>query len=100
MGVERHPFSPLINSELFQIGDTVFWDKTRPPEIAARDDDVEYIIKINERIDNLAYEKLGSPQLGWVIMLRNGMSLWPNDFVPGLKIFIPTRDSLAQRGII
>ena len=100
MAIERDALSPLIHSKLFQIEETVFWDQTRPPEIGARDDDIEYYIKSDDRMDTLAFTKLGSSQLWWVIMRRNDLMLFPNDFVQGLKIFIPTRKGLVDRGII
>ena len=100
MAITRNPLSSLIYSQLFEIGDTLFWDKTRPPEIEPADDDIEYIVREGDRIDNLAYEFLGSVQLWWVIMRRNELRLVPNDLVPGATIFIPARDSLGVRGII
>lgn len=100
MGVRRNPTGPLINSTLYQTGDAVFWGKTVVPEIEAQDDDVVHVLTTVDRIDTLAHRMLGDSQLGWVILARNNMRLWPNDFVPGAKIYVPTRESLNRRGIV
>ena len=100
MAVSRDETGPLINAELFQFDDVLFWDRTRPPEIEAQDTDKTYIVKTGERIDLLAHRELGDMNLWWVIMVRNNLRLIPNDFVPGMKINIPTVDSLHQRGVI
>jgi hypothetical protein len=58
------------------------------------------MVKVADRLDNIAAGILGDKQLSWVILHRNGLRLLPNDLVPGKTIFIPTRDSLSRRGII
>ena len=110
MAVRRNSQSPLRNATLVQFGvsdGVVFWDRTFPPPIEPLDTDEDYIVQMRDRHDLLSFRKLGSSQLGWAIMERNNdivpeevdMRLWPNDFVPGLKIKIPTRVSLRDRGI-
>jgi hypothetical protein len=111
MGAKRNQEGPLRHARLVQVGSTdgvVFWDITRPPDVEAQDVDSDYTIEMGDRHDLLAFRKLGSSQLGWVIMERNDdlipeefdMRLWPNDFVPGITIKIPTRQSLDRRGIV
>lgn len=100
MGVQRNPTGPLINAQLRQIEDAIFWGPTQPRDIDPWDDDLEYTVKIADRIDLIAAQKLNDPQLGWVIMHRNNLRLMPNDLVPGMKIYIPTRESLRTRGIV
>jgi len=100
MALVRHIFSPLRYSELLSVDSVVFWDKSRFPEILPRDDDQPYLVQRGERLDNLAFLQLGSERLGWVIMVRNGLGLFPNDLVPGETIFIPSIDGLKRRGII
>lgn len=106
MDITKHRFSPLIHAGLLNVtdddvnDDVTFWDKTRPPEIEARDDDTRYVVRSHERLDTLANRELGSPRLGWVILARNGLGLVPNGLVPGKIIFIPTTDSLKSRGVI
>lgn len=103
--IRRNPQGPLRYAPLIQFGDTIFWGRTEPPTIAAEDDDVTYTVKSHDRHDFTAFTALGSSQLGWVIMERqdqagNQMRLWPNDWVPGRQIAIPTADSVSRRGII
>ncbi len=111
MGVRRSPEGPLRHAELTQVGEidgVVFWDRTAPPEILPLDTDSDYIIEIADRHDLLAFRRLQSSQTGWVIMERNNdivpeeidMRLWPNDFVPGVTIKIPTRSSVNRRGVV
>jgi hypothetical protein len=96
----RNPFGPLSSARLIRINETVFWSKTVPPDIEEVDDDYPYTLKTGDRKDLLAFEELGVSNLDWAIMHRNDMRLWPNDFIPGKKIMIPTRDSLHRRGIV
>lgn len=91
---------PLRYATLFQINECLFYDKTRPPIIDARDDDEDYLVRIGDRLDLIASRRLGNENLGWVIMLRNDLRLMPNDLVPGITIKIPSRDSLSRRGIV
>ena len=100
MAVRRNPNGPLITTSLRGINDVIFWTATRAIDILARDDDESYTIKSHDRLDNIAASKLLDPQLGWIILLRNDLRLVPNDLIPGRKIFIPTRQSLRDRGII
>jgi len=100
MGVIKNPFGPLPYATLYQIDDTVFFDKTRPPAIEPMDDDVIYLVRNFDRLDTIANSQMGNVQLGWIILLRNNLRLAPNDLIPGNKIFIPTRSSLQRRGII
>lgn len=100
MGVKRNPTGPLITAPLYQIQDAVFWGKTVQPNIDAQDDDQPYIVRSFDRLDHIAAVMLGDSQLGWVLLARNDLRLAPNDLVPGMKIFAPTRESLRRRGII
>lgn len=100
MAVTRNPLGPLIDATLHQINDVIWFDKTRPPSIDPQDDDEIYTVKSFDRLDLIASNRLGSEQLGWVILLRNDLRLAPNDLVPGMKLFIPSRDGLQRRGII
>ena len=110
MGLRRNPEGPLIHAELTRIAlvdGVVFWDRTFPPEILPLTTDADYTIEMGDRHDLLAYRRIQSSELGWVIMERNNdiepeeidMRLWPNDFVPGRTIKIPSRTSLSNRGI-
>ena len=101
----RNPTGPLRFSLLREIDECRWWDKTRSPDIAPRDDDYDHMIQIGEAADLLALEELGDGAIGHLIMHRNDTDeytcrLWPNDFVPGRTIQIPTRESLSRRRII
>jgi hypothetical protein len=107
MGVSRNPQGPLQHATLVQIADTVFWDRTLPPNVEALPTDEDYILEMADRSDLLAGRKITNQQWGWVIMERNrseedgelDMRLWPNDFVPGETIKLPSADSITQRGV-
>lgn len=100
MSIEYNDQGPLRTAALKQIAESVFWDKTRPPAILAQPDDAPYVVRIGDRIDLLAFDKLANSAYGWIILLRNELRLYPNDFVPGMTIMIPTVTSLKKRGII
>lgn len=103
--IRRNPQGPLRNATLVQFNEVLFWDKTAPPTIAPADDDSQYTVKSFDRHDFIGFRELGSSQFGWIIMERQDqagdqMRLWPNDWVPGRRIAIPSRDSLSARGIV
>jgi hypothetical protein len=103
MSVRRNPQGPLRSAKLVRFEEVLFWDKTRPAIIKSRDDDRDYIVKQADRQDFLAHTHLGTSAAGHLIMDRNDvdeapMRLWPNDFYPGRRISIPTRESLRDRG--
>jgi hypothetical protein len=104
-GPRRNPVGPLRHSLLRQINECRWWDKTRPPEITPQDDDYDYLVKRGDNYDSLALSELRDDALGHLIMHRNDTDdqpcrLWPNDFVPGRVLQIPTRTSLERRRII
>jgi len=110
MAATSDPQGPLVNAPLWRVGtaeSVEFWGRTYPPKIEPDSTDMPYIIEMQDRHDLLAYRLMGSSQLGWIIMERNydisegeiDMRLWPNDFVPGLQIKIPSRESLRNRGL-
>ena len=100
MGLSKNPTGPLQFSTLVQSNDVIWFSTTEPPDIAPDATDIPYMVKVADRLDNIAAGILGDKQLSWVILQRNGLRLLPNDLVPGKTIFIPTRTSLSQRGII
>lgn len=98
--VKRDPVGPLRFAALVKINEALFWDKTRPPAIGPLDTDFDHLIRVGERHSLLAFDELNDDALGHLILERNGMRLWPNDFVPGITIQIPTRESLVDRGLV
>lgn len=107
MGVRRNTQGPLLHAQLVQINEVVFWDRTLPPNVDGTDTDESYIIEMGDRHDLLAARKIKSSQWGWIIMERNrneedqqlDMRLWPNDFVPGITVMLPSNDTIVRRGI-
>jgi len=107
MGTLRNPQGPLQHAELVQINEVVFWDRTMPPVVDPVDTDEDYIVQMADRSDLLTQVKMSNSQWPWVLMERNrseedgeiDMRLWPNDYVPGATIKLPSRDSVIQRGI-
>ena len=103
----RNPQGPLRHSILTQVIEVVFWDRTLPPRVDPVDTDEPYIVQMGDRHDLLTARKIRSAQWGWIVMERNrneedqeiDMRLWPNDFVPGATIMLPSRDSIVGRGI-
>ena len=100
MAGEINPLGPLRHADRYKIEDVFFFDKTRPPLVEPRFDDVDYVVTDRDRYDLVAFKKLQSSQLGWAIMERNDMRLWPNDWVPGFAIKLPSRASLDARRVI
>jgi len=102
--VRRNPLGGLRFAKLVQYEEVLFWDRSQPPAVAPQDTDSIYVVKMTDRSDLVAARELGSSQLGWAIMERQDqtgeqMRLWPNDWYPGRKVYIPSRDSLSNRGI-
>ena len=110
MTVRRNPagplrFSPLVGFTGEDGGFVQFFGKTAPPTIGPRDDDQDHLVRIDERSDLTSSRELGTSQAAHLIMLRNEtddepMRLWPNDWYPGRRLQIPTRDSLVERGAL
>jgi hypothetical protein len=99
MALSITPSGPLEYAALVVADGVTWFEKTMPPKVEDQHTDVPYTIKIGNRQDLLSFRQLGKSALHWVIMERNDMRLWPNDFVPGLEIRIPTFESIRSRGI-
>ena len=99
MGLAVNPLDFLSTANLVIVDNVIFWEKSAPKAIEALDSDTDYTIKIQERPDSISVRQLQSKNLGWTVMDRNNMRLWPNDMVPGVTIQVPSRESLDTRGI-
>jgi hypothetical protein len=102
---KRNTQGPLRTSKIRVINECRYWERTDPPEIEPQEDDWEHIVKMGDVYDRMALEELGNDAMGHLIMHRNDTDdypcrLWPNDFVPGRRIQVPTRVSLERRRII
>lgn len=72
--------------------------KIRP--VSAEADDPIYAIEpqYTHRPDLLSYDLYGTPKLWWVFMQRNMDRLQDPiyDFIPGVEIYLPKKDSLKK----
>lgn len=86
------PGSWLNLTELLEFKGTLFWDLTEYPDIPTSDDDeiVQLTQQQAERLDLLASDKYGDPELLWVILLANDIEL-PNQLREGLILRIPAK---------
>jgi hypothetical protein len=76
-----------------------FLDVMSPRSFPALSTDVKYIIDrvYKNRPDMLAYDLYGDAALWWVFAIRNPNTIKNpiGDFVPGVMIRIPTKDTLV-----
>ena len=85
----------LNRTKLLELNGVLFWDQTEFPTIDFSDDDV-YIQLTDlqaKRIDTVAYQYYGDPELLWVLMIANEKDL-PNQFLGGETIRIPARTTV------
>lgn len=82
---------------------TSFWDQIDFPEVVPQDTDV--FITIDEtnvgRLDLIAFDAYGDPDLWWAIALANRIDLIPSDVYMNRRIRIPDKgfiDSLISKG--
>jgi alpha-L-fucosidase len=95
MKVEYSKSSPYYNTERF----SNFLDVWKTRSFPSRQDDVEYIIDrvYKYRPDLLAYDLYGDAGLWWVFSIRNPNVLKNpiGDFIPGVAISIPKKETLV-----
>lgn len=90
--VDITPGSWLNLSQLLDFKGVVFWDQTTYPDIPFSDDDT-YLQLTDEqahRVDLIAFDQYGDPELLWVILLANDVNL-PNQLIEGQVIRIPAK---------
>lgn len=84
-------------SRLLEYNGIAFWDNITFPEVPISDGD-EYIYLTQrqaQRLDLVAYDYYGDPQLMWAILLANEKDL-PNQFLEGDLIRIPAKATLEK----
>jgi alpha-L-fucosidase len=95
MAVEYAKSSPYYRTERF--GN--FLDVLKARSFPAKQDDVQYIIDrvYKYRPDLLAYDLYGDAGLWWVFAIRNPNVLKNpiGDFIPGVLISIPKKETLV-----
>jgi nucleoid-associated protein YgaU len=90
MAVRIRAGSRLQFSTLRLLGGVECWDLPEYPLILPAEDDVEYMVQGNDRIDRLAELFYGDPQLWYVIALANDLRLLPTDLYPDRVLKIPS----------
>lgn len=95
--VNLSPGSWLNLSELLEYKGIIFWDQTEYPEIPFSNDDTFLQLTAGQaaRIDLVAYDQYGDPELLWVLMLANNHDL-PNQFIEGEVIRVPAKTTIDQ----
>jgi len=107
MAVEINPSSYLLFSQLLNVDGIQFWDLVDFPDIFPQDDDIFVTIgegvlgAINSsdeaiRTDLLSNRIYNTPQLWWVIALRNNFEVVPNEFKLGAQIVVPSSRYVFQ----
>ncbi len=90
MTVNRRTTSRLRFAELATIGGVECWNLPEYPEIGEAPDDMRYVVDRNDRIDRLSNSRYRTPELWWIIALRNDLKLLPNDLYMRQVIYIPS----------
>lgn len=95
MAAEYSKSSPYYSTEKY--GN--FLDVMKKRSFPARPDDVSYVIDrvYKNRPDLLAHDLYGDAGLWWVFAIRNPNTLKDplGDFVPGVTIHIPKKETLS-----
>jgi alpha-L-fucosidase len=95
MAVEYSKSSPYYRTERF----SNFLDVLKARSFPAKQDDVAYVIDrvYKYRPDLLAYDLYGDANLWWVFAIRNPNVLKNpiGDFIPGVAISIPKKETLV-----
>ena len=107
MPVKVNPSSYLQFSDFVNVAGIEFWRLPEFPDIFPQDDDL--YIKIGQggpgqlttqdeslRIDLLSYRIYNTPQLWWVIALRNNFEVVPSEFKSGAIIVAPSSRYVFQ----
>ena len=101
MAVAINPASYLLFSNLVNVDGIAFWELPELPELLPQTDDLFITIGqsrygvINNsdealRIDLLSNRIYGTPQLWWIIALRNNIEVVPSEFKLNDTIVVPS----------
>jgi hypothetical protein len=105
MATSINRYSWLLRDLLRQKDGIQFWDYFEPtigPDelLKPREDDIEHTVRDFDRIDNMAQEVYGDPQLWWVIALVNDLRLVPNEMKNGRVLRIPSPAFVKEKMLI
>ena len=89
--------SRLRFADLITTGGVTFWDTLELPVIRPQNDDMQYRVQDNDRIDLLAHRFYGDPGLWWVIAAANDMEILPTDLTTTDLILIPAPRYVQQQ---
>lgn len=91
MAVSVNKASRLLFGDLVIVDDVEFWDAVVLPTNTPRQDDIEYVVQGNDRIDLLAQRFYQDPVLWWVIAWANDLEILPTDLNEGQTLTIPSK---------
>jgi hypothetical protein len=87
----------LNMTDLFEYEGIPFWGQTEYPDIPFSEDDL--YLEINQeqakRIDLIAFDNYGDPNLFWVILLANDLDL-PNQLREGMVLRLPSLETVNK----
>lgn len=96
MSVSISKNSRLVLSKLLQVDSFQFWDIPDNIAIPPSKDDIQYVVKSNDRIDNISNSFYSTPALWWAIALVNNIDLIPTQLVVGNTLVIPALTSIKS----
>ena len=101
--VEIRKNSWLNFADSLEFEGTTFWETPEFPKIVPQDGDIFLDVTDQNlgKLDLIAFDVYGDPDLWWVIALANNIDLIPTDMVIGTKIRIPEKsfvNSLIAKG--
>ena len=73
-----------------------FWGPFLPEDLPRRDDDIDYRVRQNDRIDRLAEFFYGDRLLWWVIAQRNNLDQPSIELYEGRMLVIPSPAYVGQ----
>ena len=82
-----------------QVGDTFFvhWSRFDAPVIEESDEDIIHVVKVQDRLDRLAYEYYRNSRLWWVIAQANDIDNPTTGIQVGQELTIPSPDYVLER---
>ena len=91
--VEVSSHSHLVFSKLKQYGEVVFWERPEIPPMRQEEGDVDIVLRVSDRIDNIADVAYNDSVLWWMLAYVNEIGLPPLHMQPGGKFLIPNARS-------
>lgn len=85
--------SRLLRAIRIKEGGYTYYGLYRAIDTTPRDDDRFYNVKLDERIDQIAYTQLGDPRHWWVIAEYNNID-FPLELEPGTTLRLPSMNRL------